>query len=57
MIVANKIDLRNQLRAEGKRVIEHDDGAKLAKEYNALFIETSAKDGTNSNETLIELAR
>ncbi|CAF0765198.1 unnamed protein product [Adineta ricciae] len=57
MIVANKIDLRDQMRAEGKRVIERDDGARLAKEYQALFIETSAKDGTNSNETLIELAR
>jgi len=31
MIVANKIDLRDQMRAEGRRVIEHDDGAKLAK--------------------------
>jgi len=31
MIVANKIDLRDQMRAEGHRVIEHDDGAKLAK--------------------------
>ena len=31
MIIANKIDLRNQVRSEGKRVIEHDDGAKLAK--------------------------
>ncbi|CAF1552156.1 unnamed protein product, partial [Didymodactylos carnosus] len=57
MIVANKIDLRDQMRSEGRRVIEHDDGMKLAKDYGALFIETSAKDGTNSNETLIELAR
>lgn len=31
MIVANKIDLRDQMRAEGRRVIEYDDGAKLAK--------------------------
>jgi hypothetical protein len=31
MIIANKIDLRDQMRSEGKRVIEHDDGAKLAK--------------------------
>jgi hypothetical protein len=31
MLVANKIDLRDQMRAEGKRVIEYDDGAKLAK--------------------------
>ncbi|CAF3389871.1 unnamed protein product [Rotaria sp. Silwood1] len=57
MIVANKIDLRDQMRAEGKRVIEKAEGSKLAKEYKALFIETSAKDGTNSNETLVELAR
>jgi hypothetical protein len=31
MIVANKIDLRDQMRAEGKRVIESREGAKLAK--------------------------
>lgn len=31
MIVANKIDLRDQFRAEGKRVIETEDGVKLAK--------------------------
>ncbi len=31
MIVANKIDLRDQARTEGKRVIEHAEGAKLAK--------------------------
>jgi hypothetical protein len=31
MIVANKIDLRDQVRAEGKRVIEQAEGAKLAK--------------------------
>lgn len=57
MIVANKIDLRDQMRNEGKRVIECAEGIRLAKEYNALFIETSAKDGTNSIETLVELAR
>jgi hypothetical protein len=31
MIVANKIDLRDEARAEGKRVIEEAEGAKLAK--------------------------
>ena len=31
MIVANKIDLRDQMRAEGKRVIERTEGVRLAK--------------------------
>jgi len=31
MIVANKIDLRDQARAEGKRVIEQNEGLRLAK--------------------------
>ena len=31
MIVANKIDLRDQMRAEGKRVIEKAEGEKLAR--------------------------
>jgi hypothetical protein len=31
MIVANKIDLRDQMRSEGKRVIEYGEGYKLAK--------------------------
>lgn len=31
MIVGNKIDLRGQARTEGKRVIDHNEGAKLAK--------------------------
>ena len=31
MIVGNKIDLRDQIRAEGKRVIEEIEGSKLAK--------------------------
>ncbi|CAF3795268.1 unnamed protein product [Rotaria magnacalcarata] len=57
MIVGNKIDLRDQMRAEGKRVIEKNEGIRLAKEYKALFIEASAKEGTNSQEALVELTR
>ena len=34
MIVANKIDLRDQMRAEGKRDIERNDGARLAKVFH-----------------------
>lgn len=76
MIVANKIDLREEYRLDGKRVIESHEGIRLAKvrillktkntylktsiilkEHGALFIETSAKDGINVEEILIELAR
>ncbi len=31
MIVANKIDLRDEMEAEGKRVIEQIEGARIAK--------------------------
>ena len=31
MIVANKIDLRDRMRAEGRRVIEQVEGIRLAK--------------------------
>ncbi|CAF1167477.1 unnamed protein product, partial [Didymodactylos carnosus] len=57
MIVGNKIDLRDEARSEGRTVVEYEDGMRLMKEYGVLFIETSAKDGTNSDEALLELAR
>jgi len=33
LIVANKIDAREQARAQGRRVIEYDEGIKLAKVF------------------------
>lgn len=58
MIVANKIDLRDEARKmPDSRVIEFDEGAKLAAEFGCLFVEASAKSGTNMEESLIELCR
>lgn len=57
VIVANKIDLRDEVRKSASRVIEREEGAKLAAEFECLFLEASAKDGTNMDESLIELCR
>lgn len=39
-----------------QRQVTTDEGAKLAKELGLLFVETSAKDGTNVNELFKTLA-
>jgi len=57
MLCGNKIDLRDQVEAEGKSVITTEMGAKLAKEFDALFLETSCKDNRNITEACDELAR
>lgn len=56
VIVGNKIDLREEMR-HASQVVQKEDGIKLAKQYNSLFIETSAKDGSNIDESLIEICR
>lgn len=55
ILIANKIDLRNEYKAVGKRVISHDEGFILAKDYGTLFFETSTKIGTNIGESLVDL--
>ena len=58
ILVGNKTDLREASRATSTRpAVEYEDGLKLAKEFNTLFVETSAKEGTNMEESLIELTR
>ncbi|KAL5012028.1 hypothetical protein ScPMuIL_010579 [Solemya velum] len=57
MLAANKTDMRAESMDQGRRVIQRDDGQRLAREFEALFIETSAKDGSNVHETVIELSR
>ncbi|XP_038124647.1 ras and EF-hand domain-containing protein isoform X2 [Cyprinodon tularosa] len=54
-VVGNKVDLRDQLPAEC--CVSSSEGEKLAKRYDALFCETSAKAGTNIVEAVLHLAR
>ena len=48
-IVGNKIDKKEE------RKVSEEDGKKLADEYGFPFVETSAKDGININETFEDL--
>ncbi|XP_067655759.1 ras and EF-hand domain-containing protein homolog isoform X2 [Haliotis asinina] len=57
MFCANKTDIRDEMQQQGRRVVRFDDGSRLAREYEGLFIETSAKDGSNIQEAVIELTR
>ncbi|XP_071500202.1 ras and EF-hand domain-containing protein homolog [Diadema antillarum] len=57
MICANKVDARPAAAAEGVRCVRTEDGQRLATSFNALFIETSAKDGSNIEDAVIELTR
>lgn len=57
MIAANKTDLREQLKGDDRRCVSTEDGDKLAKQFSAMFIETSAKSGENILESVTELAR
>ncbi|CAL8250310.1 unnamed protein product [Boreogadus saida] len=53
MLVGNKCDMRQQ----GIVCVPTSYGEKLAMTYNALFCETSAKDGSNVLEAVLHLAR
>ncbi|XP_041756223.2 ras and EF-hand domain-containing protein [Coregonus clupeaformis] len=57
MLVGNKCDLREQALQDGITCVSTSYGEKLAMTYNALFCETSAKDGSNVIEAVLHLAR
>ncbi|XP_053385020.1 ras and EF-hand domain-containing protein homolog isoform X2 [Mercenaria mercenaria] len=57
MLCGNKTDMRSEAERLGRSIVSYDDGQRLAREYSALFIETSAKDGTNVSECVTELTR
>lgn len=57
MVCGNKTDMRPEAEKLGRKVVTYDDGQRLAREYGALFIETSAKEGLNIAESVTELAR
>ncbi|KAG9273279.1 ras and EF-hand domain-containing protein-like isoform X2 [Astyanax mexicanus] len=54
-VIGNKVDMRAE-RPEGS-CVSPAQGEKLAMTYNALFCETSAKEGTNIVEAVLHLAR
>ncbi|NXU55631.1 RASEF protein, partial [Turnix velox] len=57
MMVGNKVDLRQAVTEQGQKCVPINYGEKLAMTYNALFCETSAKDGSNIVEAVLHLAR
>ncbi|NXK39000.1 RASEF protein, partial [Piprites chloris] len=57
MMVGNKADLRQAVTEQGQKSVPVNYGEKLAMTYNALFCETSAKDGSNIVEAVLHLAR
>jgi Ras and EF-hand domain-containing protein len=60
MLVGNKCDLRPDLLTAGdntKTFVRMEDGQRLAREFQGLFIESSAKDGRNVLEAVTELSR
>ncbi|ESN99134.1 hypothetical protein HELRODRAFT_66762, partial [Helobdella robusta] len=56
MIVGNKCDLREDRRIKDV-CLKYEDGHNLASNVDCLFVETSAKSGSNINEAIIELTR
>ena len=57
MLCANKVDTRAEAMANGRKCITIDDGERMAREHSAIFIETSAKDGKNVIDALVQLSR
>ena len=57
MLCANKVDLRLEACAAGRKCVSTDEGERTAREHSAVFIETSAKDGNNVFDALVHLAR
>lgn len=57
MLCANKVDLRMEACAAGRKCVSTDEGEKTARDHSAIFIETSAKDGKNVFDALVHLAR
>ncbi|XP_076471309.1 ras and EF-hand domain-containing protein homolog isoform X7 [Babylonia areolata] len=57
MLAANKTDQRQEMQQQGRRVVRYEDGQRLSREIDSLFIETSAKDGSHIMEAVIELTR
>ena len=55
LLIGNKIDLRTQHNI--KNCVPGEEGCRLAKEYDIVFLETSVKDGTNLTGSIKKLVR
>ena len=57
MLCGNKVDLRPEAVSQNRRVISSEKGERLARNHQAIFLETSSKDGSNVMEALVQLSR
>ncbi|GLH08293.1 GTP-binding protein Rheb homolog [Gryllus bimaculatus] len=55
-LCGNKLDLRNESRAQGISCVDTSQGRKLAEENKAIFMETSSKTGDNILEAVLALS-
>ncbi|KAK2154884.1 hypothetical protein LSH36_255g04073 [Paralvinella palmiformis] len=59
-VTDDDLNLRDEFENDGRksiRCVKSEEGERLAREYDGLFIETSAKKGDNIIEAVIELTR
>ncbi|KAL7064567.1 hypothetical protein AAHC03_05516 [Spirometra sp. Aus1] len=57
MLIGNKIDLRQSDSTFYQRSVSFDEGKKLAEEFGATFMETSATVGMNIDDCIVQLTR
>ena len=57
MLCGNKVDLRPEAVSRNQRVLSSEKGERLARNHQAIFLETSSKDGSNVMEALVQLSR
>ena len=57
MLCGNKVDIRQEAIDRNQRVVSAEQGEKLARHHQAIFLETSTKDGSNVIEALVQLSR
>ena len=57
MLCGNKVDLRQEAISRNQRIISAEKGERLARNHQAIFLETSSKEGSNVIEALVQLSR
>uniref|UniRef100_T1JJ01 Uncharacterized protein n=1 Tax=Strigamia maritima TaxID=126957 RepID=T1JJ01_STRMM len=57
MLCSNKTDMRPTALMQGRTIVEPQTGELLARDFGAIYIETSAKNGENISTAMIQLTR